>query len=265
MSSEDQLTLMLSEIMKAETDVRNSSVPRLALEMALIRASFLSTMKPLKEVIENINIYSRQVTGTVQAVQTVGPVQIIQSVQTKAPDIAPEETGPAIVHSVEQTEETEISEETAADVSEDIAEAEDADESTEEISSSIMPPGTGVNLSSAWAKTLEKIDPPLASKISRASVEFKGDGLLLTLDGGHSVFEDAIKKNLKSLEKIMSGEYGENVRIKLAISQKKAPRRKDLREKAMNEPVVREALELFDGRIVDVTPIENKKNGGDHV
>ena len=259
MSSEDQLTLMLSEIMKAETDVRNSSVPRLALEMALIRASFLSTMKPLKEVIENINIYSRQVTGTVQAVQTVVPVQ------TKAPDIAPEETGPAIVHSVEQTEETEISEKTAADVSEDIAEAEDADESTEEISSSIMPPGTGVNLSSAWAKTLEKIDPPLASKISRASVEFKGDGLLLTLDGGHSVFEDAIKKNLKSLEKIMSGEYGENVRIKLAISQKKAPRKKDLKEKAMNEPVVREALELFKGRIVDVTPIENKKNGGDHV
>ena len=42
-SSEDQLTLMLSEIMKAETDVRNSSSPRLALEMALIRASFLSS------------------------------------------------------------------------------------------------------------------------------------------------------------------------------------------------------------------------------
>jgi len=33
-SSEDQLTLMLSEIMKAETDVRNASSPRLALEMA---------------------------------------------------------------------------------------------------------------------------------------------------------------------------------------------------------------------------------------
>jgi DNA polymerase-3 subunit gamma/tau len=47
-SSEDQLTLMLSEIMKAEADVRNASSPRLALEMALIKASFLSSMKPLK-------------------------------------------------------------------------------------------------------------------------------------------------------------------------------------------------------------------------
>ncbi len=63
-SSEDQLTLMLSEIMKAETDVRNASSPRLALEMALIRASFLSTMKPLKEVIDNIDLYSRQILRT---------------------------------------------------------------------------------------------------------------------------------------------------------------------------------------------------------
>jgi DNA polymerase-3 subunit gamma/tau len=258
---------MLSEIMKAETDVRNSSAPRLALEMALIRASFLSTMKPLKEVIKNIDRYSTQVTGTVEAVQTLGPAHTIRPVETKAADIAPEETGPAIVQSAGEigpTAEEEIPEDAAADISGDIADSEDTEEPVEEISS-VIPPVANVNLSSAWAKTLEKIDPPLASKISQSSVEFREDGLLLTLDGGHAVFEDAIKKNLKSLEKIMSGEYGENVRIKLAISQKKAPRRKDLREKAMNEPVVREALELFDGRIVDVTPIENKQNGGDHV
>ncbi len=89
--------------------------------------------------------------------------------------------------------------------------------------------------------------------------------LLLTLDGGHAVFEDAIKKNLKSLENIVSGEYGNKVRVKLVTSQKKPPRKKDLKEKAMSEPVVREALELFEGRVVDVTPIENMKNGGDHV
>jgi len=63
----------------------------------------------------------------------------------------------------------------------------------------------------------------------------------------------------------VSGEYGEKVRVKLVISQKKAPRKKDLKEKVMNEPVVKEALELFEGRVVDVTPIENTKNGGNHV
>lgn len=266
-SSEDQLTLMLSEIMKAETDVRNSSAPRLALEMALIRASFLSTMKPLKEVIENIDRYSRQVPGYIE--DTIPSAKLdkksVQTDQTESPEVEAKQTAePEMPYTAEQTAEEEISEETTADISEDIADAEDIEESTEE-TLSVMPPVASVNLSSAWAKTLEKIDPPLASKISQASVEFKGDELLLTLDGGHAVFEDAIKKNLKSLENIMSCEYGENIRIKLATSQKKAPRKKDLKEKAMNEPVVREALELFKGRIVDVTPIENNKNGGDHV
>ena len=105
----------------------------------------------------------------------------------------------------------------------------------------------------------------MLQKSLRPSVEFKDDGILLTLDGGHAVFEDAIKKSLKSLENIVSDEYGNKVRIKLATSQKKAPRKKDLKEKAMNEPVVREALELFEGRVVDVTQIENTKNGGEHV
>ncbi len=54
-SSEDQLALMLAEVMKAETDVRNSSLPRMALEMALIRTSFLSSLKPVKEIIENLD------------------------------------------------------------------------------------------------------------------------------------------------------------------------------------------------------------------
>jgi cell pole-organizing protein PopZ len=59
------------------------------------------------------------------------------------------------------------------------------------------------DISSAWAKTLEKIDAPLASKISQATIELKENELLLILNGGQAVFEDAIKKNLKSLESII--------------------------------------------------------------
>ncbi|PKL51949.1 MAG: hypothetical protein CVV37_03805 [Nitrospira bacterium HGW-Nitrospira-1] len=271
MSSEDQLTLMLSEIMKAETDVRNSSSPRLALELALIRTSFLSAMKPLKEVIENINLYSRQVTGLTNdsvpaarpSEKTVKPAQAAQTVQTETIEVK-QIAEPELLYAVEQPAEEELPEEPEETLSEDSPEDADSDEAPEEIPSD-PPVVKSSDISSAWARTLEKIDAPLASKISQASVEFKEDGLLLTLDGGHSVFEDAIKKNLKSLENIVSGEYGSKLRVKLNTSQKKSPRRKDLKEKAMNEPVVKEALELFEGRIVDVTPIENTKNGGEHV
>lgn len=56
-TSEEQLILMLQEIMKAEIDVRNASMPRLALEMSLLRISLLSNVKPLKEIIGNIETY----------------------------------------------------------------------------------------------------------------------------------------------------------------------------------------------------------------
>jgi len=266
-SSEDQLTLMLSEIMKAEADVRNSSSPRLALEMALIRASFLSSMKPLKEVIENIDFYSRQVHGAaaeeISGIKPADkPVSVVQAETTKI-DTNPYKE-PEILHASDEPVKDEIQEEPEEGLSEETPEDMDTDESVEEAS---LPPVSvsSADISSAWAKTLEKIDAPLASKISQATIELKENELLLTLNGGHAVFEDAIKKNIKSLENIVSGEYGSSLRIKLATSQKKSPRKKDLKEKVLNEPVVKEALELFEGRIVDVAPLENIKNGGDHV
>lgn len=264
-SSEDQLTLMLSEIMKAETDVRNASSPRLALEMALIRTSFLSSMKPLKTVIENIELYSRQITG--QAVKTVQAVQTVQTAETVLDKVRE----PEALYASEEPAEEKMQEGPAEALAADTLEDTEDDETPEEIPS--IPvietdrsmTDTDRDLSSAWAKALDKIEAPLASKISQAGIEFKGDELLLTLDGGHAVFEDAIKGALKSLENTVSAEYGNKVRIKLVTSQKKSPSKKDLKKKTMNEPVVREVLELFDGRVVDVTQVENTKNGGDHV
>jgi DNA polymerase-3 subunit gamma/tau len=266
-SSEDQLTLMLSEIMKAETDVRNASAPRLAIEMALIRASFLSSMKPLKNVIENIDRYSRQVLG--QTTNTAPPERTPEkpftAFQAEIPATIEEKTSEPEMQYVPEKPFEEIGQEKQEEaLATDTVDDTDDDDPLEEIPSAPVEV-TSEDLSSAWTKALDKIDAPLASKISQASVEFKDDELLLTLDGGHAVFEDAIKKSLKSLENIMSAEYGNKVRIKLVISQKKAPRKKDLKEKAMNEPIVKEALELFEGRVVDITSLENIINGGDHV
>jgi DNA polymerase-3 subunit gamma/tau len=264
-SSEDQLTLMLSEIMKAETDVRNSSSPRLALEMALIRASFLSSLKPLKEVIDNIDLYSRQFSGTTnrQPPSAALSRKNIPPVEEEKPDMKTKQAEPEIADTAELSVEEEIPEGPSADIPDERTEDEGGSSALETQTAPL--PDTGVDISSAWIKTLEKIDAPLASKISQAGIEFNGNELLLTLDGGHAVFEDAIKKNLKTVENILSGEYGDKVRVKLVTSQKKPPRKKDLREKAMSEPLVREALELFEGRVVDVTPTKKMKNGGDHV
>ncbi len=179
-SSEDQLTLMLSEIMKAETDVRNASSPRLALEMALIRASFLSSMKPLKTVIENIELYSRQIAGPANAAPASKTsekhIQPVQTFQTETPDIMPEKIRePEMIYASEEPSEENIQEKPENALAADPIEDTEDDEPLEDIPSvSVMV--TSGDLSSAWTKALDKIEAPLASKISQASVEFKDDG-----------------------------------------------------------------------------------------
>jgi DNA polymerase-3 subunit gamma/tau len=240
-ASEDQLTLMLSEIMKAETDVRLASSPRLALEMALIRASFLSTMKPLKEVIARLDRYR-----TIMPSQPCGEAEKDISVPV------------AEGHSPENP---------VQEIDTDEEEKEPASEPPQKQPAAVK--NDAGEEKSAWERTVARIDPPLASKITHAAAEFREDTLFLTLDGGHAVFEDAIRKNLKDIEKVLAEEAGKKISITLSAQQKKAGRKKGLKEKVMEEPLIKEALELFEGRVVDISPIasseKNGKNGGDHV
>ncbi|MEW6107832.1 MAG: DNA polymerase III subunit gamma/tau [Nitrospirota bacterium] len=253
-SSESQLILMLSEIMKAENEIRNSSSPRLALEMALVRTSFLSTMKSVKEVIENLEKYGAQ------GARHSGNAAV-------APKGAEEQPlHGSIAHSKKIKKRTE-------DIS--VNDMEPEESSSESVNKSVRDDsltgkaGEGSkDILYCWERTLGRIEAPLASKISQARVELKGDELLLTLNGGHAVFEESIKMNLKSIEKMLSEESGSRIKIKIVTLHKKSPGKKDLKEKIMKDPVIREALELFEGRIVDVTSLENtdkNKNGGDHV
>jgi DNA polymerase III subunit gamma/tau len=246
MSSEDQLTLILSEIMKAENDVRTSSSPRLALELSLLKASFLSTMKPLKDVIENISRHGEKcavelpvipapVTPDMEAEKAGKPEE---QEYKKEPEAVMEPQGPAAAVS------------SSANDAKDPADAEK-------------------DVSEVWKRTVARLEPPLSSQLAQATVELRGKELFLTLNGGHAaLFGDSIKNNLEAIGKIVSEEYGGDVSVRFAVSQKKTVRKKDLKQKIMEEPLIKEALELFEGRIVDISPsgdTENTHNGGKYV
>lgn len=262
-SSEDQLTLMLSEIMKSEADVRNSSSPRLAFEMALIRASFLSTVKPIKEALENISRLRGQPGGAAPG-KPVG--------STKAEEGRSRPT--AGNSEAKKTEARHaLSRQNAIPAGGAEKETQGTITPTEEkepeaISGEELATETPLAEQGIWERTVARMEPPLASKLAHAAAVLKGDELHLTLNGGQAVFEESIKRNLKTLENIASEEAGRRLRVKLTTAHKKSVRKRDLKEKVLEEPLIREALELFEGRIVDVTPVEgseNMQNGGDHV
>lgn len=254
-SSEDQLTLLLSEIMKADADIRNSSLPRMALEMALIRASFLSSLKPVKEIIENLDRLSGGL-----------PSQINQAAQSKG-SAAKQSSLPAAEMKPQAVEDLPVDEDEEEPLAPETAEPE-TEVTTAGHRMETADPEKLQDIAGLWEKVLGEIDAPLASKLEHAAVELQGNDLKVTLNGGHAVFQGTISKSLKDIEKMLSEYSGRKMSITLATQQKKIMRKKDLKEKALGEPVIKEALELFEGRIVDVIPLDSEgttANGGDNV
>lgn len=245
-TSEDQLTLMLSELVSAASDVRSSAAPRLSLEMALIRASFLSSMKPIREAIEHISSYETPCETPPAASRGKAPAH--HDAVPKAPAHKPATLKAAPAKAAEPGREEPVT----------------APPSAPEASAG------QVDIKQAWERTVARLgQPTLSSVLLQARMDVTGDSLVLTLNGGHAhLFEESIGKCIPSLQKWLQEESGRKMKISTAVSSKKPVRKRELKEQALKEPVIKEALELFEGRIVDVQPLakdENNDNGGDDV
>lgn len=235
-TSEDQLTLLLSELLKAEIDIRNASSPRFAFEMSLLKISFLSELKPLKEVIENVKSFIKFTSETDKENKEV----------TK----------------LHKEDKNIINRMTNVDNRED-REKEFTDDQTkierpENISNELRLSDELQVTNAILDRAISRLDPPLASKLSKANFNLNGEKLLITLNSGYSLFADSIKKNAGVIEKIFSEEFKREIKIEVEVIKKKIIRKKDLKEKVLKEPVIREVLELFEGRIIDVSQIKEE-------
>jgi hypothetical protein len=82
---------------------------------------------------------------------------------------------------------------------------------------------------------------------------------VLIFNGGDSLFADSVKKSAEMIGKIFSEELGKSITLEVETAKKKSVNKKDLKEKVKADPAIKEVLELFEGRIVDVFPINEQK------
>ncbi len=239
----DHLSLIMSELLKAEIDIRNASSPRLALEMAFLKISFLGDIKPLKDVMGQIERYlslapQAEESGTDRDKRHAG--------QSSAPVEHPENEQGSLSAEPPETEK-----ETVRPALREAAHEEEPD---------TAPTFTQSRLNELWENIVQRTEPPLASKLSKAMVRLEGNIFVLALNGGHALFSDSIKKHAGILEPIVSDALGKKVKIRVETVKKKLIRKKDLKDEAKSDPKIQEVLELFDGRIVDVIPTEEDTN-----
>jgi DNA polymerase-3 subunit gamma/tau len=232
-TTEDQLTLLLSEMIRAEAEVRGAFAPRIALEMALIRASFLTVLKPVQEAVKNIE--SLLSGGALEKPPQQGRTLPVPHRRKEAPDERPVSVSPS--------EEPPV-------VGDELSVPRTAPES---------------EFQNAFMKKLETINHPLACKLLGAALRIEGDSLVIIFSGGSGVHADSVKKNLETLREIAAGILHRTVSVKIEVEKKKIPRKRELKDKILSEPLVKEAIELFEGRIVDVKTADNITDGGEHV
>ncbi len=264
-TSEESLTLFLGEMIRAEQDVRNAFSPRVVLEMALIKASYLSSLKPIQEAINNIGILIESLGGQASTIQKLfedsGQASgakhsdhiRLDSVATEdnSLDRVSKKTEDVVGALIEEAKKTEKNPGQNTKIDHPFQQVE-------------PPAGTSSNdlLEHYWEeiiKGVEALNHPLSCKISEAEVDIKDNTIYLRFNGGLSVHADSVKKNRRFIEEIASKVLNKKVSIKVETTEqgsKRLPSKKDIKEKIMGEPIVKDVIELFGGRVVDI--IENK-------
>jgi hypothetical protein len=101
--------------------------------------------------------------------------------------------------------------------------------------------------------------PSLAASLRAASASQEGDTLVLALPPDFLAFARAHTDDYRALARKASGqplalriEAGASAEPAAEQPSAEAEKRRKLREEAEREPAVQEALDLFDGRVVDV-------------
>ncbi|GBE35917.1 DNA polymerase III subunit tau [bacterium BMS3Bbin07] len=220
--TEEELTLLLSEAIKIETEVRNAFSPRIALEVGLIKASLLSSLRPVGDIIKRIQGLKVTSHPAAASLPKISPEELPpEAVPEKLPEVSPDY----------RMDNTEVPAFKVREVSED------------------GPVDEGM-----WNKVLSTLgeqDHILASKLKHAEPVVKAGKLVLAFNGGHSIHSESVQKNLEGLKTVLrdSGEpLLEGVK---GINVVQRSKKKSENGRLHVTPEEEKVMEVFGGRIVD--------------
>lgn len=120
---------------------------------------------------------------------------------------------------------------------------------------------TKEDIQKIWAEYLERLERNnhiLAIKIKHADIQFDDREIKLIYNGGASVYADSVKEFIPEIRRQLNELIPD---IKITISEKEV-KNKDIRNEALDNPLVKQALKLFEGRIYNIKP---KKGGNKDV
>lgn len=236
LTSEEHIALLLSDLIKAEPAVRSALYPRVVFEMALLRLSLMHRFTSIDDAF-------RVLGGESPAPRKLAPpaTPYTSPAARKTPPPVEKKTGEA---------------------------PRSAKPSPAPTPAAVPKPATasGMPLEAVWQAALQRIDKEshlLFFRIQEGEVSCEGGEITILFNGGQSVHADSVTESLPSIRALVNEIAGRPVRVTVDTRESKTVSKTELKEQALRNPLIREALELFDGRIMDVKPANSE--GGDHV
>ena len=220
----EQLTLLLTEFLRLEGEVRNAVHPRYTLELGLLRTSFVKGMTAIEDILKMLGDPGRPV-GTPVA-EPASREKAVPSEGSKTGVINETETGSNVILPVSGTDNL---------CKEDV-----------------------------WQKLIKRVDAEdhlLACKMSEARVlHLNSTELSIGFNGGMSVLADSVKSKTSLIKPILKSISGQNLKLKILSLPKEETNidKKKMKEEVVAEPLVKDALRIFDGSLIKVNPLEDR-------
>lgn len=218
----EELTLLLTELIKLESEIRSSVNPRYSLELGLLRTSFIKGMPSISAIFKKLGGYEQDFTD---AHKTKEHTHLKKSVlpENKSEPVC-RQAGP------------------------------DTNPARTEIR------GSDAVWLETIEKVKAK-DPLLACKLAEAKVTgITSKELTIGFNGGMSVFADSVKKNAALVEQTISEVTGNKLRLKIMSLPEGKKSINKIKEEIFSNPTVKNAMELFNGTFLEIKPLRNTDN-----
>lgn len=230
------LVQALELLFEAEQAVVFSHQPRMALELLFIKLFQTPPALSIDRLIDSLERLRSS------------PPKAVQQAQRQPPEVeAPAETKPA-----------------AAPVDEDVTALPVQSEATRKPAVKSEQPAAqeGMDQSAVWDriyKHIEETKPSLEAILRKSRIVPKGDDHWEIAVGGNEFNYKSVQKQCRLIEETYRDVIGRKVRLSLVADSPNAQTRQEqkkkeeqVKKKALGHPLVMEALELFNGKIVDV-------------
>ena len=226
-------------LFKEEASIRLSAQPKLALEMALIRMLQSKPALPIDVLIDKLDILREEMFAYDQPQEFAGTAPHT-AINAKDPSAGSQgKTSPSSSKSGAKRSGAEIEEASSAN-----SPAENSDEAWKRIS-----------------KIISNKHPSLAANLAKCKIKkIEGHCLEIEVPGnGFTLKMIQREKNMGVLQQVCAEVLGSRKDIRLAPGtkpddnyQKKKSHDDELKKKALSHPLVADAVEIFNGKLIDV-------------